>query len=301
MNLRQLEYFVAIAQARGMSAAAAELGVAQPTLTRSLSALEVELGVKLFLRQPRGMELTSAGQSLLRHAETVRVQLADAAREIGALRGGANDTVSIGAGPAWLRSHLPLALGRTLERNPAIRVRVDGGFDDVLLRALRRGEVDFVDAELPSPETARDLDLEPLTSDTLGVLCRASHPLAKRRRVAMAELLNYPWVMPPRSTRTQRRLRALFIAADLPPPQTAVETESLALLIQAVHTADILSFTVSTTLRLPESKGLRLLHVPALASERRAGIITRKNGWLSPAAEAILSELRAICALEPTN
>ena len=301
VNLKQLEYFLAVVQAKSMSAAATDLGVAQPTLTKSIAALERDLGVSLFHRLPRGVELTDFGRSLLRHAETVNVQMDDAIREIESLRGGTSGAVNIGAGPAWLRRHLPLAIGRTLKRNPTMRVRVDGGFDDVLLRALRRGEVDFVVAELPSPETARDLSLEPLTSDTLGVMCRAGHPLAKRRRVRVSELLEFPWAMPPRSTRTQRRLRALFIAADLPPPETVVETESMAFLIQAVLNSDILSFTVSTTLRMPETRGLKLLHVPALASVRRAGVITRKDGWLSPTAQAIVAELRTICAVEPTN
>jgi LysR family transcriptional regulator of gallate degradation len=301
VNLRQLEYFLAIARAQSMSAAATELGVAQPTLTKSIAALEQELGVSLFRRQPRGVELTEFGVSLLRHAETVNVQMRDAVREIASLRGGTSGTVAIGAGPAWLRRHLPLAVGRTLERNPAVRVRVEGGFDDVLLRALRRGEVDFIVAELPSPEMAQDLTLMPLTSDSLGVICRAAHPLLRRRRIAMADLLAYPWVMPPRSTRTQRRLEALFVAAGLPPPETRVETESMAFLIQTVIASDTLSFTVKTTLAMPESRGLRLLNVPALASVRRAGVITRKDGWLSPAAQAIVDELKAICALEPTN
>ncbi len=183
MNLRQLEYFLAVAKARSMTLAAADLGVAQPTLTKSIQALEEELGVSLFRRQPRGVELTEPGASLLRHAETVNVQMRDAVREIESLRGGTSGTVAIGAGPAWLRRHLPLAVARTLNRNPAMRVRVEGGFDDILLRALRRGEVDFVVAELPTPETARDLSLTPLTSDSLGVACRRAHPLTRRRRV----------------------------------------------------------------------------------------------------------------------
>ena len=301
MNLRQLEYFLAVARARSMTVAAADLGVAQPTLTKSIRALEGELGVSLFHRQPRGVELTEFGTSLLRHAETVNVQMRDAVREIESLRGGTSGSVAIGAGPAWLRRHLPLAVARTLQRNPAMRVRVDGGFDDVLLRALRRGEVDFVVAELPSAETASDLRLLPLTSDTLGVTCRSGHPLVGERRLHLPRLLEFPWAMPPRSTKTQGRLRALFIAADLPPPETIVETESMAFLIQTVLHSDTLTFTVSTTLNMAESTGLAMLHVPALASVRAAGVIMRKDGWLSPAAQAIVDELEAICALEPTN
>jgi LysR family transcriptional regulator of gallate degradation len=301
MNLRQLEYFLAVAKARSLTLAAAELGVAQPTLTKSIRALESELGVKLFLRQPRGVELTSYGVSLQRHAQTLSVQLRDAIREMRSLQDGMSGEVTIGAGPAWLRRLLPLAVARTVERNPAIRVRVDGGFDDVLLRALGRGEVDFVVAEVPSPESAKDFKVIPLTSDRLGIACRAGHPLTRMKRVTLRRLLDYPWSMPPLSTRTTRRLRALFIAADLGPPEITVVTESMAFLVQTVLNSDAITLTVESTLGMPEAEGLRLVTVAGLEPSRVAGVVLRKDGFLSPAAEAIVEELKRICALEPTN
>jgi DNA-binding transcriptional LysR family regulator len=301
MHLRQLEYFLSVAKARSLTQAAAELGVAQPTLTKSIRALESELGVKLFRRQPRGVELTSYGETLLRHAQALNVQLSDAIKELRSLQIGMAGSVAIGAGPAWLRRHLPLAVARTVTRNPAIRVRVDGGFDDVLLRALRRGEVDLVVAEIPSPENAKDLKVIPLTSDRLGIACRAGHPLTRMKRVTMPRLLDYPWSMPPLSTRTTRRLRALFIAADLPPPETIVETESMAYLIQTLLNSDAVTLTVASTLEMPEAAGLRLVTVAGLTTRREAGVVLRKDGFLSPAAEAIVEELKRICSLEPTN
>ena len=210
-------------------------------------------------------------------------------------------TVAIGAGPAWLRRHLPLAVARTVKRNPAIRVRVDGGFDDILLRALRRGDVDLVVAEIPSFENAKDLKVIPLTSDRLRVACRAGHPLTRIKRVTMKHLLDYPWSMPPSSTHTTRQLQALFIAAHLSPPETTVETESMAFLIQTVLNSDVITLTVASTLDMPEAKNLRLLSVVGLTSRREAGVVLRRDGFLSPAAEAVVEELKRICALEPTN
>jgi DNA-binding transcriptional LysR family regulator len=301
MNIRQLEYFLAVADCKSMTLAAAALGIAQPTLTKTVRALELELGVKLFERMPRGMELTPHGQSLLRHAEAIMVQFGDAKNEIEALSGGKYGMVAIGAGPAWLRRHLPAAVARAIEKSPSIRVRIEGGFDDALLRALRHGEVDLVIAELPTAEAARDLKMRPLASDRLGVCCRKGHELHGRRSLALAELLKYLWVMPPETTRAHQRLRALFIATDLTPPTTVVQTESMAFLLQMVRFSDALTFTVSTTLTLPEATDLVMLDVPELEAVRSAGIITRKDGWLSPAAEAIVDELISICEREPTN
>ncbi|WP_159587993.1 LysR family transcriptional regulator [Chelativorans xinjiangense] len=301
MNIRQLEYFLTVAECKSMTLAATTLGIAQPTLTKTVRALELELGVKLFERMPRGMELTPYGQSLLRHAEAIKVQFGDAKNEIEALRGGKVGTVTIGAGPAWLRRLLPAAVAKAAAKNPSIRVRIEGGFDDALLRALRHGEVDLVVAELPASDAARDLRMQPLSTDRLGVCCRKNHELTSRRNLAAPELLKYPWAMPPETTRAHQRLKALFTAMDLPSPKAVVETDSLAFLLQMARFSDALTFTVSTTLKLPEAVDLVMLKVPELDAFRSAGIVTRKDGWLSPAAEAIVEELVAICKQEPTN
>ncbi|MFO1147500.1 MAG: LysR substrate-binding domain-containing protein [Alsobacter sp.] len=301
MDLRQFSYFRAVARHRSISAAASELGVAQPTLTKSIRALELELDVVLFHRLPRGVELTPSGASFLTHVEAVQVQIRDARREIESLRQGTIGSVNIGAGPAWLRRHLPQAVARSIARHPGLRVAVQSGFDDVLLRDLRQGTLDFVVAELPSPDKSQDLELTLLSSDELRVCCRARHPLARARGVAMSDLLAYPWIMPPHGTRAQTRLSALFTSANLPAPEPAVESESLAFLLQIIRDSDALSFTVSTTLLPPEGRGLTLLDVPGLSALREAGVIRRRGAWLSPAAAAVIGELRAVCELMPRN
>lgn len=301
MDLRQLEYFLRVAQRRNISLAAAELNVAQPTLTKSIKLLEKELGVRLFDRLARGVELTEFGQTLLRHAEAVHVQIGDASSEIAALRSGTFGSVSIGAGPAWLRRHLPLAVAQTVARYPGIHVKVGGGFDEELFRSLRRGEFDFVVAELPQAEDRRGLEARPLTSDVLGVCCRAGHPLVGRRRIAVHDLLPYPWALLPRTTRAQRRLGALFAARNLAPPQNVVETNSHAFLLNLLRHSDALTFTASKTVDIEEGAGLVMLKVPPLTVRREAGIVTRRGGWLSPAAAHVIDNLAAICAAHPQN
>ena len=301
MNIRQLEYFLTVAAHKSVTVAAAKLGVSQPTLTKTIRSLELELGVSLFERMPRGVDLTPYGQSLLRHAEAIRVQFGDAKSEIESLRGGKYGTVLIGAGPAWLRRHLPRAVAIATGKNPSIKVNIEGGYDDALLRALRRGELDMVIAELPPKDEVRDLKLRPLTSDRLCVCCRAGHELQGRPKLSLPDLLRFPWAMPPEATRAHQRFRSVFISRDLAPPNAVVETKSMAFLLQMVRFSDALTFTVTTTLKTPEATGVVILDVPEVAAMRSAGIITRKDSWLSPAAEAIIEELTAICAREPTN
>jgi DNA-binding transcriptional LysR family regulator len=301
MDLRQLDYFRRVAQRRNISLAAAELNITQPSLTKSIKLLEKELGVRLFDRLARGVELTDYGQAFLRHAEAIRVQIGDASSEIAALRSGNHGTVSVGAGPAWLRRHLPLAVAETVSRHPRVRIRVGGGFDEELFRALRRGDYDFVVAELPQAEDRRGLEVRPLAADDLGVCCRAGHPLARRRRIAPHDLLHYPWVLLPRTTRAQRRLTALFSAQDLTPPQNVVETSSHAFLLNMLRGSDALSFTASRTVDIEEGAGLVMLNVPQLRIRREAGIVLRRGGFLSPAAQHLIERLAVICRADPRN
>lgn len=301
MDLRQLEYFRRVAQRRNISLAAAELSITQPSLTKSIKLLEKELGVRLFDRLARGVELTDFGHALLRHAEAIGVQVADASGEIAAQRSGDFGRVSVGAGPAWLRRHLPLAVARTVARHPGVRIRVGGGFDEELFRGLRRGEFDFVVAELPQAEDRRGLDVRPLTSDELGVCCRAGHPLARRRRIVARDLLGFPWVLLPRTTRAQRRLTALFAAQDLSPPQNVVETNSHAFLLCMLRGSDALTFTTSRTVDLEEGAGLVMLNVPPLTVRREAGVVLRRGSFLPPAAQRLIDDLVDICRADPRN
>jgi DNA-binding transcriptional LysR family regulator len=277
MDLRQLEYFLKVAQRKNISAAAAELNITQPTLTKSIKLMEDQLGVKLFDRLPRGVALTLYGATLLRHAEAVHVQIKDADDEITALRNGTFGTLRIGVGPAWLRRHLPVALAKVIAKHPDIRIQVDGSFDETLFRALKQSELDFVVAEIPSSEDRQDFIVTLLTADRLGVCCRAGHPLAKRRNVKMRDLLQFPWLKALRVTRAQSRLNALFVANDLPSPKGTIESGSLALLLNVVRQSDALTYMVSKTLATPDGEGLVMLNVPGFTlrgkpASSRAGV-----------------------------
>lgn len=301
MDLRQLTYFLHVAERKSISAAAAELNVAQPTLTKSIRLLEEELGNALFNRLPRGVELTAAGRHLVRHAEFIRIQMMEARAELHALQKGDNGVVTVGAGPAWLRKHLPVAVANCISTRPDLRIKIVGGFDEALLRKLRQGEVDFVVAETPWQQNANDLDVEIVTSIGLAVLSRDGHPLASKEKISSIDLLRYPWVLPVKETRARQRLDALYMSQNLSPPTPAVETESMAFMLAMIRASDTLTYTSTATTLPPDGAGLITLEVDELASERAAAIIRRKSSWTSPAAQLLIEQLRLVCAADPSN
>ena len=188
IDLRQLEYFLKIAERRSFTAAAVELRITQPSLTKSIRLLEQDLGVQLFRRLPRGVELTQFGTSLARHARSVRVQVKNALGEIESLRQGVSGRITIGAGPSWLRRLLPRAIGILIEEHPLVRIQVVGGFDEALLRGLRLGEVDAAVVEIPSVEECADLDVSrshpTSSSSSRGRATRWPKPGPTRRPIA---------------------------------------------------------------------------------------------------------------------
>jgi DNA-binding transcriptional LysR family regulator len=300
IDLRQLEQFLMIAQKRSITAAATELGVAQPTLTKSLRLLEQSLKVRLFTRHPRGVEPTEFGLTLARHAAAIKVRLNDALREIQGMRGEASAPISIGVGPSWLQRHCPRALAQTKLRHPDAKFEVRSGVDDALIDALLRDELDLAITELPPYDLDPNLQVVALTEDTHRVCCRCGHPLTRRKKLRPGDLVPYTWIGPPATTRSRRRLHALFESLNLPPPRFDVVTESALFMLETVRLSDALAFVVSTTLQTMES-GVVMLDIPALAISRRAGIIIRASTWVSPALASLIEELQTVSKAQPRN
>lgn len=296
MDLRRLLHLRKAAEAGSISAAAAALGLSQPALTKSIRGLEAELGVRLLERRARGVVPTIYGEALLRRALPVGVLIADARREIAALRGGPREEAAIGAGPTWLRARLPEAVAACIAADPAIRIRIQAGYDEALLRDLRAGALDAVLADLPGPEEAADVELLPLSEDDFIVGARRGHPLG-RGPVEPQRLLAFPWVLPPRPSRARARLGALFAARGLIPPEPALETDSTDMALRVVAGSDALCFQVRRTLDAPDAAALVALRVPALAAARRTGIVVRRAGFLPQAARAVLDRLATGCGI----
>jgi DNA-binding transcriptional LysR family regulator len=176
MELRHLRYFVAIAEERSFTAAAERLWVAQPGLSTQIRRLETELGVRLFERHPRGVDLTEAGALFLERARAA-LAAADAASSVGSdLKGGLVGTLRVGlATPARWKGTAAL-LERFAAERDGVELTVLEGYSGTLWHDLREGRLDAVIA----PLSAASPDLRALTLGTEPwvVLVGESHRLA---------------------------------------------------------------------------------------------------------------------------
>lgn len=290
MLLRDLAYFAVIARHGHMGRAAESLGLSQPALTKSVKRLEREVGAPLLTRTPKGVHPTPAGETFLERARQIQLVADEAKREVADVRDGNAGVVRIGAGPSMIRNLLPAAFARLHRRMPGLAFKVAGGMNDSLIAMLRRGEIDLVLSALPrrAPE---GIEQEVLDEEEVAVLVRAGHPLLQTRRVPLAALAAAQWVLPRPGTLAVAWLGRLFEDRGLPAPRVAVETDSIAFLLEAVAATDLLGFASRDL--LASRSDVRTLPVAETVLPRRIGLSWRAGAYLPPAARQLREALRA--------
>ena len=193
-ELRQLRYFVAVAEEGSLTRAAARLHIAQQSLSQQIRLLEMQLGATLFVRSSRGAELTDAGAVLLREARPV---LAQAARAAEAVRRAGRGSLRVGFLSSVANYVMPPVVRAFRERHPEVDLHVEDVAIATLVRRLRAGDLD---AGLSRPPQVDDLETELVLREPVAAALPEDHRFAGRDEIALAELADDPWVLTPRAS-----------------------------------------------------------------------------------------------------
>ena len=242
MELNHIRHFLALADAGSVGRAAQAIGVSQPALSKSIRRLEAELNVRLFDRTPRGCPLTRYGKTFLQHARVISLATRNAETSIRGMRGVSPDDLSVGVSPSLARTILPLASAALVKENPGLHVHVVTGMVDELLSKVSAGLIEFAVMALPEEASHADLEHEVLVSTELEVVGRKAHPLAKCARVALNDLLAYPWILPSGAASGRKALYRSFTALGLPLPVPTIESDSITYISSFLQDSDYLSF-----------------------------------------------------------
>jgi LysR family transcriptional regulator, nitrogen assimilation regulatory protein len=167
MDIRALKCFVWTAELGNITRAAAELGIVQSALSRKLQAIEQELGADLFVRLPRGIQLTPAGQQFLGRARRILREV-DAARSEISNHSAVEGAVTLGLSPTLAPIIAPGCLQQVQREFPDIRLKVVEGFSSVMLEPLLAGRIDI--AVLTNPPRVAGLRLEPAVAEEVVVV-----------------------------------------------------------------------------------------------------------------------------------
>jgi DNA-binding transcriptional LysR family regulator len=193
-ELRQLRYFVAVAEEGSLTRAAARLHIAQQSLSQQIRTLEVQLGATLFVRSSRGAELTDAGAVLLREARPV---LAQAVRAVEAVREAGRGSLRVGFLSSVANYVMPPVVRAFRRRHPDVALHVEDVAIATLVERLRAGELD---AGLSRPPHVDDLETEVVLREPVAAVLPEDHPLAARAEITLADLADDPWVLTPRAS-----------------------------------------------------------------------------------------------------
>lgn len=203
MELRTLHYFIVVAQELNITRAAEKLNMSQPPLSNQIKGLEEELGVRLFIRGKRHLELTEEGALLLRRAVQIQ-DLADKTRqEIASLRNGMTGTVYL----SMVEGQAPFLAAKWIagfrEEFPLVRYNLWNGSSDDVLDRLRKGLADL--AVIAAPYDTEHLDGFPVGHEPWAAMLHPDHPLARVEgdSIPLSSLVGEPLIVPSRRSRIE--------------------------------------------------------------------------------------------------
>lgn len=297
LNGRRLAILASLADKRSMAEVARELGVTQPAISLAVKAMESDLGVALFDRTARGMMPTPAGEIVAFHGRRVLAELRQILPDLAAIEHRLEGSITVGALPLGRTQILPMAIAALLRRHPQLRVATVESPYEVLAASLRTGDVDFILGALRGPAKAADLVEEPLFEDRISIIARADHPLGRRRALDLATLQRASWALSRRGAPSRDLFERAFVERGRTPPIPAVETGDLAILRGLLLESDLLTAISAHQLHYELRDGsLVALAFPLEGTLREIGLCLRADALPSPAATALMEEIRAVVA-----
>lgn len=289
MTLVQLRHLLSLARTGSFSKSAAALFLTQPALSRSIRALEAELGQPLFDRIGRASELTPFGREAVERAREL-VLAADELRDTGRRTGEGQEGVlriGMGSGPGAMLM-TPLLLKVAQER-PRLRVEIARAGTELLVQALRERDLDALIVDGRSLRPAPDLNAEIVHEMRGAFMVRKGHPLARRRAaVALEDLLRYPIAATPLSDEVARVLVDRYGPAAHPGACVTLRCDEIPSLVEATRHSDAVLLAIRAA--APDLVELRVQ--PALQATARFGLVTLRRRTLPPAL-AVVRELMA--------
>lgn len=284
MTLVQLRHLISLAQTGSFSQSATALFLTQPALSRSIRALEAELGLPLFDRIGRRSELTPFGRDAVDRARDL-VLAADDLRDSGRLASDAQEgllRIGMGSGPGAMLM-TPLLLKMAQER-PRLRVEIARAGTDLLVQALRDRALDALVVDARSLRPAPDLNAEFMHDMRGAFMVRRGHPLARRRvGPGFDDLLRYPIASTPLSDEVARILVERYGPRAHPDECVTLRCEEIPSLVEVARQSDAVLLAIRAA--APELVELKMQ--PALAATARFGLVTLRRRTVPPGLAAV--------------
>ncbi|MGM4887700.1 LysR substrate-binding domain-containing protein [Tardiphaga sp. 20_F10_N6_6] len=286
MDPRRLGYFLAIATHKRMAKAAEALGVAQPTLSQQIRALEQDLGTVLFNRTPQGMQLTETGHALREHAQRLMVQTEAARTAIAELEGGMAGTLRVGVIYTYSTTFLPKIIGSFGEKYPEVRLSVEVGSANDVERHILSGDLDLAIAFAPPQHAELGVDL--LFEERLVLVLAKSQNQSRQQSITLQALAQRPLALLTPAFATRR-----ILDQSLPPDiqlDVRVEMNSVEALIELAKSGGLP--TVLADRSLNARKDLAIIPIGPPWIRRSGALLWDAHRYQTAAARAFMAIAR---------
>ncbi len=293
MDLKQLEYFVRVAELGSFTRAAGVLNIAQPALSRQVRLLEVELRQNLLLRNGRGVTTTDAGKLLLEHGRGILHQVERAREDLGRVRGALAGRVALGLPPSIARM-MTVPLTRAFrKRLPSAALSISEGLTISMQEGLLTGRLDI--ALLYNPPASPELNTLPLLDEELFLIGpRPSRGKAVAQPISLKEVSALPLVIPSRPNAIRMVVETEMAGIGCK-PEISLEIDGVAAILDLV--ADGAGYAVLpkyalATMQRPETYQARPIEKPRLAS--RLALATAAGRTTTMTQQAMLELIQQV-------
>ena len=287
MELHQLRYFCAVAEAGSFSRAAEQCHVSQPSLSQQIMKLEDELGARLFDRLGRSVRLTELGQTFLPRARSVLRELEAARGDVAEQKDSVGGSVTIGVIPTVAPYFLPQRLTWFSRKFPQVRLTVIEEITPVLLDQVRGSKVDI--AILALPIRGHEFETFSLLSERFFAALPAGHKLSKRRSISLKDLRSEPFLL----LRDGHCFRDNAVAAcdrARLHPQIVFESGQFSSLLSMVGAG--MGVSIVPEMAVEKKSRCRFVRIEDATASRTIGAVVLHGRSLSRAHHAFLSHLR---------
>lgn len=297
IKLRELNVLLEVAQSGSMSKAAELLAVSHPVVSKTISDLEHALGVRLFDRTSKGVELTQSGRAFLDCGVAVFDDLRRGIRQMEFLSDPTAGELRIGGTGPIMDGLIIAAMESLVARYPRIEFHAMEGDNLTLRRVLRDRKVDLLVGRIFGAAAQEEVETvsETLFEENLFVVAGKRSRWAHRRKIDLAELVDEPWVMPEHDNAVGILIADAFRSIGMAPLKAQVVSNSMAVRTRLVATKGFLTLLPGSMLHFGAKRlAVKPLPVTLPMKSQPIEIVTLKNRSLSPVAEMFIDCLRTV-------
>lgn len=297
MKLSQLRNFIAVVEAGTVRQASRNLNLSQSSISKSLQQLEAELGTEMLHRSMRGVAPTAAGKALLSRAKAIEAELRHARNDVQTISGAEVGEIRVSASPTVAMGLLPRAIVAFQRSRPRVNFSVSEDVYPDMLPAIRTGELDFAICLVPSRPHDEILSFVSLVKDHLVPAVRADHPVISARRLRLADLLDFDWIIYRRGHTGLDVFEQTFASNHLALPKSTIQCTSFSCALALVEKGDYITLVPSQLFlegHAPHS--IALLSLDAPMQPWQVAVISRARHELSAVCLAFLAEIERMAA-----